>query len=273
MTGPVEDVGKIKNREEALKEMKMMIEDAKYLGYRLRTDESYLSRYLHCCSWDPKKACERALAFCRLKSENPSFFCGPQTNPDVEFKELIDKTVVKFLPGIKDNEGRPVYVVKIGLVDPSKVDCPTVNRLDDYWIESILDDNEVQEKGICVLMDIKDYSWRLLGWLTPHNVKTSSMKMEIGPVKQTKLHVVNSSKLMNAAIAISYPLLSDRIKENIHFHYSNWPSLHKHINPELLPAEYGGTGPDFDLRAALDKLAQNRDKIKENFDWGYEKSK
>lgn len=72
----------------------------------------------------------------------------------------------------------------LGLVDPSKVDCPTVNRLDDYWIESILDDNEVQEKGICVLMDIKDYSWRLLGWLTPHNVKTSSMKMEIGPVKQ-----------------------------------------------------------------------------------------
>lgn len=29
------------------------------------------------------------------------------------------------------------------------------------------------------------------------------------------MHVVNSSRLMNAAIAISYPLLSDRIKENV----------------------------------------------------------
>lgn len=33
MTGPVEDVGKIKNREEALKEMKMMIEGKFILNY------------------------------------------------------------------------------------------------------------------------------------------------------------------------------------------------------------------------------------------------
>lgn len=45
---------------------------------------------------------------------------------------------------------------------------------------------------------------------------------------------------MNAAVSLVFPILSQSIKDQVHFHYQNFPSLHEHLGRDILPAEYGG---------------------------------
>lgn len=94
------------------------------------------------------------------------------------------------------------------------------------WMETVMDDPEVQAVGLCVLIDLSGYSWKIFKWLTPHNLKVCSKLLDLYPVKQFKMHVVNTSILVNASIKLMWPFLSQRIKDMVrrihsifHFHY------------------------------------------------------
>ncbi|KAF2886427.1 hypothetical protein ILUMI_19746 [Ignelater luminosus] len=115
-----------------------------------------------------------------------------------------------------------------------------------------MNEPETLAKGVSVIMDMKDYSWKLFRWLTPTNLKVSSSKADLYPCKEIIYHVVNTSFLFNASIKLAWPFLTNEIKETLRFHFENWPSLHEHIDPAILPPEYGGTGPEIDF----DKLSQ-----------------
>jgi len=80
----------------------------------------------------------------------------------------------------------------------------------------------------------------MLKWLTPKNVKIAAIKAETLPIKLVDYHIVNSTNLLNAAVSLVFPFLNQNIKETIHFHYTNWPSLHYYVGADILPEEYGG---------------------------------
>lgn len=44
----------------------------------------------------------------------------------------------------------------------------------------------------------------------------------------------------------------------MHFHYSNWESLHKFISPDVLPPEYGGTARDIDHDKQVQRTIYDR---------------
>lgn len=55
--------------------------------------------------------------------------------------------------------------------------------------------------------------------------------------------MINYSLLINTCYNIVYPFMNERSKELVIFH-SNLTSLHKYLDPEMLPSEYGGSqGP------------------------------
>jgi CRAL/TRIO domain len=80
----------------------------------------------------------------------------------------------------------------------------------------------------------------MLKWLAPGNVRIASTKADLLPLKSMEMHVVNSSSLINTAINIVFPMLSQSIKDQVFFHYQNYPSLHEHLGREVLPQCYGG---------------------------------
>lgn len=88
-----------------------------------------------------------------------------------------------------------------------------------------MDEPQTQEKGLCVVLDCEGYSWKIFKWLTPHNMRVSSKLMDIYPVKQYKVHVVNTSALVNASVKIMWPFLSQRIKDMV----SNIKGFYKRI--------------------------------------------
>lgn len=80
----------------------------------------------------------------------------------------------------------------------------------------------------------------LLKWLTPKHSSVMTRKADVAPLA-IYYHVVNSSGLMKVIMPVIFQFMSSETRERVFFHYDNWPSLHKFIEPEKLPSEYGGT--------------------------------
>lgn len=113
------------------------------------------------------------------------------------------------------------------------------------------------------------YSWKMMKWLAPGNVKVASTKADLLPILKMEVHVVNSSSLMNAAVSLVFPILSQSIKDQIHFHYSNYPSLHEHTGRDVLPAEYGGLQETFNGSELTNYLFKHEDYLNNAFSYGY----
>lgn len=113
-------------------------------------------------------------------------------------------------------------------------------QLDDLWFNTILDEPETIEKGISVIIDMKNASWRILKLLSPGNVKIAAASADLTPIKHMEFHIVNSSAILNSAVTLVFPFLGQRLKDQIHFHSSNMKSIHEYLGREALPEEYGG---------------------------------
>jgi hypothetical protein len=102
----------------------------------------------------------------------------------------------------------------------------------------------------------------MLKWFTPNSMKVASLKADLVPIKQMHFHIVNSSALMNTTVSLLFPFLGQNIKDHIHFHYTDWPSLHEKVGKEVLPKEYGGAT---DTEIEYQKLYANLEKCDELF--------
>lgn len=109
----------------------------------------------------------------------------------------------------------------------------------------------------------------MLKWLAPGNVKVASTKAELLPLKQMEVHVVNSSSLMNTAINLVFPLLSQSIKDQVYFHYTNFPSLHEHLGREVLPSCYGGEQEILGFEDFNNYLYKHEDYLNRSIGYGF----
>ncbi|XP_050309327.1 retinaldehyde-binding protein 1-like isoform X2 [Anthonomus grandis grandis] len=223
-------------------------------------DQQFIERYLGGTNFDINAAFERIKANYQLILQYPEWFTKDQP---ISKKELIDKDIRIGIPET-DKEGRPIYIVKIGNVDPSSMDLMDIIAVDDIWLESILMKN-ASETGLCVVMDIDNLPFRALKWLTPHNVKTGLKKLQCLPFKDYRFHIVNDSIMFKAAINLIWPFVPENIKKMVKFHFNDRRSLHKFIDPVALPLEYGGTNEKIDYAEIREQLYAQNEQIFENF--------
>ncbi|KAG5674890.1 hypothetical protein PVAND_004835 [Polypedilum vanderplanki] len=219
-------------RQKKIDELRKMIEDYDILN--IRTDDIFLTRFLSCCEWNAVDAFNRIKKLFKLKYEHPKWFLNRKL---ADCNDILKQNAKLMLPG-RDIKGRRVYLSRMSAV--GQMSLYDLALLDDLWFEAMLNENETIENGIVVLVDMSGYSWKMLKWLAPTNVKVASTKAELLPLKQMEVHVVNSSALMNTAISLVFPLLSQSIKDQVHFHYQNFSSLHEYIGIEVCPDIYGG---------------------------------
>uniref|UniRef100_A0A2C9H8N2 CRAL-TRIO domain-containing protein n=1 Tax=Anopheles quadriannulatus TaxID=34691 RepID=A0A2C9H8N2_ANOQN len=230
-------------RVRKINELRKLVQN--YDDCERRSDELFLCRFLYCCDWDVQEAFGRIVKLIKLKEANPEWFFH---KPIATYSELLNRNV-KFALDRRDRRGRRVFITRLGAIDFSSMAVTDLANLDDIWFELMLNELETLESGVTCLIDMSGYSLKSFRFLTPQNIRIGSAKTDLLPLKNIEFHVVNSSVFMNAAIAILYPMLSKKIKDQVRFHYSNWASLHEYIPADILPAEYGGTaGKTFDFQ-------------------------
>lgn len=88
--------------------------------------------------------------------------------------------------------------------------------VDDIFLEFIvLNDPLVPKKGVCVIIDMDNYNWRLLKWLAPEYVKIGTKKLQSLPFKEWRYHIVNNSFIVNVAVKLVWPFLPEHIKKMV----------------------------------------------------------
>lgn len=218
-----------------IKELRKLVENCD--DFVRRVDDLFLCRFLNCCDWNVEEAYQRMCKLFKLKYDHPEWFVD---KPLSHYEDLLNRNI-KFVLDKRDKKGRRIFVSRLGALDINVSSATDLAHLDELWVEYMLNDLETQHNGIVCLLDMSGYSIKSMRYLTPGNIRIGSQKADLLPVKHMEFHVVNSSMLLNAAVAILFPVLSKQIKESVHFHYTNWNSLHAHLGKEALPSEYGGT--------------------------------
>lgn len=259
------------NIEENSEELNRRIERLRELvekeeSLHVRKDDNFMLRYLRCSQYDPEASIKKMKTYYAVKKNHPQWFAIEA--PFGPYETGLARNS-NFMMQARDRTGKRVYVNRLGRIDPYKSSMSKQSQLHDLFLEAMLDDDETQKNGLAAIVDLKNYSWLLLRWLTPGNLCAAVKKLEALPFKNITFHVVNTSVLLNASLKLILPLLSAKTKENIHFHHENWPALHKFIDPEILPKEYGGKIQDVNIDKLLEMIHKDTERLAENLSLGY----
>jgi hypothetical protein len=68
----------------------------------------------------------------------------------------------------------------------------------------------------------------------------SKYGQEASCVDLKQVHFVNCSQMLTKVVAFLKPFITDELAANFNFHTSGFETLHKFIDRECLPIEYGG---------------------------------
>uniref|UniRef100_A0A1B6CN90 CRAL-TRIO domain-containing protein n=1 Tax=Clastoptera arizonana TaxID=38151 RepID=A0A1B6CN90_9HEMI len=251
--------------EQAVSDLHQLVKDE--TGLFIGNDKKILIRYLRCTNFNVNKAFEKMKSVYRHKADNIKWYAHKRL-PELHDKILADN--IHILLGSRDKHGRKLYLVKLGNIEFGKYEPWEMHQVDDIWLELALDEDETQKNGVTFLIDMDKMSWKFIRYLTLYNVKVGTRKTENMPVCDVKYHVINSGLLLNTMISIVFPFLSSGTKENVHFHKSDWSSLHQHIDPSALPQEYGGLQPSVDHKKIIETILNpNTQRLNELLSYGY----
>ncbi|KAM4687567.1 alpha-tocopherol transfer protein [Discoglossus pictus] len=145
----------------------------------------------------------------------------------------------------RDDAGSKVLIYRIAQWDPKLFTAYDVFRVSLITSELIVKEVETQKNGVKAIFDLQ--GWRLVHafQITPMIAKRIAAVMtDSFPLKVRGIHLINEPLFFHPVFAIIRPFLPEKIKQRIHMHGGNYlQSLHQHFSENILPPEYGGTGP------------------------------
>ena len=124
--------------------------------------------------------------------------------------------------------------------------------------------------GIVALIDMDGFGWDHMMQLSVDYIRNVvSLVQNSFPIRFREIHIIKESYLFDMTFALVKPFLSEKIRNRIRFHGSDWESLHKAISPSILPRDYGGKQPPFDNSQLKDALENLEEYFQELQGFGY----
>lgn len=218
-------------------ERKLMLLDMIYnCAYDVRTDDTYLTRWLALSDWNVTGGFKRLTRYHKFRKEHPDWHFSRHVSA---YDQLLKRNIATILND-RDKHGRRVYLMHVNQMDTDEVTIEEMGQIDTIWFESIYDEPKTMENGVTVIIDMKGASWKILKWFTPQNSYYSSVFAEVAPLKSYDIHLVNTSPFVYKLAKVVLPFMMQCVKDKIHFHSSDMSTLHELIGKDCLPEQYGG---------------------------------
>nr|CAD7395938.1 unnamed protein product [Timema cristinae] len=258
---------------DALRKLKELIRDEKDLNVSL--EDYFLIRFLRPCKFYPHSALERIRKFYKFRLKNPHLADG--LSPIYE-KNVFEQDLITVLPKRTQNFHR-LITIEIGKKwKPRACSLDDIFKAGMIVLEGAVLEPRTQVCGSEIIIDLEGLSMKQVMQFSPsfafnlahfvqeciplrlkhiHHVNQPyifnlvfaifkpflSEKLrnrECIPLRLKHIHHVNQPYIFNLVFAIFKPFLSEKLRNRIHFHGSDWSSLHSYIDPECLPTKYGG---------------------------------
>ncbi|XP_075214786.1 alpha-tocopherol transfer protein-like [Lycorma delicatula] len=253
----------LKETPEKLKENINKLRQLVLLEKRLnaRTDDIFLAAFLRARKHDVEKAFQCLKNYYKFKAAYPHFYtyCLPSENSTV-----YDLQHFSSLPGV-DRKGRRMCAIIPGRMDLDKSPLDETFQLGTTVFEIMLEDPQLQITGTITILDLQK-----LTLIQQARLVTPTCAWHLANVVQDKIplrvkavHVVNQPFYFNAIYAVFKPFLKKKLRKRIFLHGNDYESLHKHIDPEYLPEDWGGKRKCFTNKVTRSIIKMNEHKFQE----------
>lgn len=99
-----------------------------------------------------------------------------------------------------------------------------------------------QIAGIQIIFDMNDLPFSHVAHITPRFAAIAIDWIQRSfPCRVKNIHIINQPYLFNMIYTIFKPLLSEKLRNRIHFHGTNRKKLINLVGEKALPKEYGGS--------------------------------
>merc|ERR1712127_239069 len=229
-----------KLRKKALAEVRHWVRTQPHIK-KARLDSSFILRFLRMQKFEIKESCEILDKYLTMRCQYPTWFQNLDCQ-DPALADLVSRGYIFVLPE-RDQHGRRVIFSRAAAFDPSKYTTSDMMRARVMTFETLLANEENQVRGFTYVFDEKAVSWSHLSIWTPSEVSKAFSCCEGAlPMRHRDINFMNLPWTMSLIFQFAKSLLSEKIRNRFKTH-SGLESLHKAVDPSLLPAEYGGSIP------------------------------
>lgn len=222
-------------------------------------DAPFLLRFLRTKKFSVPVACELLEKYLTVRQVFPQWFQNLDIN-DPAIEAIVDSGYLFPLPE-RDEQGRRIIFSCASRFDATKYTSAQMARTHAMIVESLLDEEESQVAGYCYITDEGGLTMNHISLWSFLDLKKMSKCIQVSsPMRHKETHFVNIPSIANKVIEFALSLTSEKLRKRM-FLDKNVEELKSRVNPDLLPAEYGGKMPMNEMIAKLkETLRKNREK-------------
>lgn len=216
-------------RASTLKEFRKLIQANKIYANSIRKDDSFCLRFLRYSKFDVDEAFKILEKYVKARLNNPHWFANLDDEKDKAVNELISCGYIFVLPE-RDSEGRRILYSKASAMDSSKFTTSDVMKAFILTYEALLEDEDVQIRGISYIFDERETNWSHISIWTPSEITKAFQCTEKSlPLRHKSVNFVHLPWTLTIVFQFAKSLLSQKIRERL-FCHSDFDGLIKSLN-------------------------------------------
>lgn len=233
--------------QESLRQLKQMLKDDSTIYFK--DDDFLLQVFLRPTKYYAESAFQLMKRIADFKHKNADILGN--LLPVDEQESLLNTKVANVLVD-RDQNGRRVLVISIGSPwDPKVLSTDQILRILYLIHLAAIQEPETQVRGGVILLDFDGLSAKQALQFTPSfSYKLLTFIQDAMPLRVKEVHIVKEPLYFALVWKLFKPFIKDKLKKRMFFHGDKMSSLHKHISPDTLPEDYGGTRPKIDYSSA-----------------------
>uniref|UniRef100_A0A1I8GQX6 CRAL-TRIO domain-containing protein n=1 Tax=Macrostomum lignano TaxID=282301 RepID=A0A1I8GQX6_9PLAT len=187
-----------------------------------RTDNAFLIKFLRHRKFNVERAHQKIRAYLQVRNTMSDVFAN--FNPGGVRAVLEGYPNLFCLLPERDSEGRLLVMCRVGAWD-----CDGVSRTD--LLRTV--------NGVSVILDLHGLSWHQILTMKRDSYlkRLKEVVSKALPVRVKQIHLMRGGRIFDVAFKIFSFLLSAKMRQRVLNHGSSVASLHKAIEPRLLPIE------------------------------------
>jgi len=228
-------------RGSALNEMKRWLQVQPHI-LNCRTDANFLLRFLRMQKFRVDKSCAVLEKYIFMREEHPMYFRNLDISRPI-LQELVLSGFMFVLPE-RDSFGRRVIFHIPRYLDPSRHSMEDVFKVIVITLETLLEDEENQIRGLACIVDASGLSLSHMTFWNPIELRRVINLCEKSiPMRHKGVNYIHLPSFVSTMFNFVKGILSKKIQNRIYIHNSLGELEERVGGVEVLPEEYGGSIP------------------------------
>ncbi|XP_075213949.1 clavesin-2-like [Lycorma delicatula] len=226
-----------RNINDIIQKLRPLVESEK--GLICCTTDKFLTRFIKASKYDLEQSHILVKEYFKAKVENPEVFVVQSPLQNIHMLRRYDLGYQ--LKGV-DHSGRTVLYINLGDVDPAKESWISVFQVMIMCLEAFSLEEDIQDSGIALILDVTNFTLKLMKWATPHKLRIlMRILQECIPVRFEIFHVVNAPMVFNVFFTALKPFMNEEFKRKLKWHRGDLKTIEQHLDRCILPVSLGGS--------------------------------